>query len=83
MEVARTLCASGLLGFDVVLGASEDERSTLFAQMAAGKARLLRMLLMEAGPGTQTPEPADPQFPDVRIEEASSWRPILFGMGLQ
>ena len=68
MKTARAAYTSDLWTFDVILDATEDKR----------KARLLRMLIAEEQARIQMARLAEPEVPDVCIEEALSRRPILY-----
>ena len=77
---ARTLDSRTL---EMQLAATESERNRLFAQMAAGQGRLLRVPITNEQPRTQMPKRAEPQFPEVGFLEALAQRPILRSIGRQ
>ena len=70
MELAPT--------FEMIADTAEDNRGNLLARTASGKARLLRMLIAEEQARIQMARLAEPEVPDVCIEEALSRRPILY-----
>ena len=80
-RIAFATCASDLLAFEMLSGATWSERERLFAQMITGTGRLLRALIANGQPRTQIPRRPKPQLPEVGIEEAAVRHPAPRNIG--
>ena len=61
-------CTSDVLTFEMIPDTTKSERGRLFTQMTSGRGRLMRGLVVNEQPRAPRPEPAKPQFAEVRTE---------------
>ena len=63
--------------FEILMGATGDERLEIYSKLADGESRLLRVLIDKEQPGTHMPKPTLPHFPEVKVDEGLTTRSTL------